>query len=405
MRDKSPKAWEKLVDRLLASPRYGEQWGRHWLDVVRFAESDGYEYDMHRPDAYRYRDYVVQSFNDDKPYDEFVKEQLAGRRDRPDEQHSIWSRAASTAWARSARTPGNQDVASSQNEVLTEMTNIVGAAFLGVTVGCARCHDHKFDPFRQSDYYRLQAHFAQTQPNDLVLASKEEQEAWKAKATPVEQEMRKLQFAIAPRSGWPRRPSSKCELEELEDKMPAPLPVHLHRHGRSEEDRADPRPGPRRLSEARWRRSACGRSGILLPEAAPEEPLDTREAAAEAGELDHRSGESADRAGHGEPRLAVSLRPRHRVHTANDFGRMGTRPSNPELLDWLANQIRRGRLEDEADPPHDPALERLPAVERLADREGRAWRRMPRTRCCGSSASGGWKRRSFATRCWRSPGG
>ena len=78
VKDKSPKAWEKLVDRLLASPHYGEQWGRHWLDVVRFAESDGYEYDMHRPDAYRYRDYVVQSFNDDKPYDQFVKEQLAG---------------------------------------------------------------------------------------------------------------------------------------------------------------------------------------------------------------------------------------------------------------------------------------------------------------------------------------
>src|SRR5688572_27745168 len=76
--DKSPKAWENLIDRLLASPRYGEQWGRHWLDVVRFAESDGYEYDMHRPDAYRYRDYVVQSLNEDKPYDEFVKEQLAG---------------------------------------------------------------------------------------------------------------------------------------------------------------------------------------------------------------------------------------------------------------------------------------------------------------------------------------
>ena len=77
-RDKSPDAWEKVVDRLLASPHYGEQWGRHWLDVVRFAESDGYEYDMHRPDAWRYRDYVVQSFNDDKPYNEFVKEQLAG---------------------------------------------------------------------------------------------------------------------------------------------------------------------------------------------------------------------------------------------------------------------------------------------------------------------------------------
>ena len=97
---------------------------------------------------------------------------------------------------------GNQDVASSHNEVLTEMTNIVGAAFLGVTVGCARCHDHKFDPFRQSDYYRLQAHFAQVQPNDIVLASKEEQDAWKAKAAPVEQQKRRLQAAIAARARW-----------------------------------------------------------------------------------------------------------------------------------------------------------------------------------------------------------
>src|SRR5207237_9552926 len=78
VRDASPNAWEKLVDRLLASPHYGEQWGRHWLDVVRFAESDGYEYDTHRPDAYRYRDYVVKAFNEDKPYNAFVKEQLAG---------------------------------------------------------------------------------------------------------------------------------------------------------------------------------------------------------------------------------------------------------------------------------------------------------------------------------------
>src|ERR1035438_7666127 len=82
--DRSPNAWEKVVDRLLASPHYGEQGGRHWLDVVRFAESDGYEYDMHRPDAWRYRDYVIQSLNDDKPYDAFVKEQLAGDEMDPD---------------------------------------------------------------------------------------------------------------------------------------------------------------------------------------------------------------------------------------------------------------------------------------------------------------------------------
>jgi len=135
--DKDANAWEKVVDRLLASPHYGEQWGRHWLDVVRFAESDGYEYDMHRPDAWRYRDYVVQSFNDDKPYDAFVKEQLAG--DEMDAKNSSYLVASGfNRLGPLRKNAGNQDVASSHNEVLTEMTNIVGASFLGVTVGCAR---------------------------------------------------------------------------------------------------------------------------------------------------------------------------------------------------------------------------------------------------------------------------
>src|SRR2546430_1909345 len=174
VRDSSTSAWEKVVDRLLASPRYGEQWGHHWLDVVRFGESDGYEYDTHRPDAYRYRDYVVRSFNEDKPYDQFVKEQLAGdEMDAANETYLIASGFNRLGTVR--KNAGNQDVASSRNEVLTEMTNIVGAGLLGVTVGCARCHDHKFDPFRQSDYYRLQAHFAQTDVNDIVLATPEAQ--------------------------------------------------------------------------------------------------------------------------------------------------------------------------------------------------------------------------------------
>jgi hypothetical protein len=185
LRDKSPYAWAKVVDRLLASPHYGEQWGRRWLDVVRFAESDGYEYDMHRPDAWRYRDYVVKSFNTDKPYNVFVKEQLAG--DEMDPANTEYLVASGfNRLGPLRKNAGNQDVASSHNEVLTEMTNIVGAAFLGVTAGCARCHDHKFDPIRQSDYYRLQAHFAQTQPSDLVLASKAEQDAWKEQAAPVQ---------------------------------------------------------------------------------------------------------------------------------------------------------------------------------------------------------------------------
>src|SRR6202162_4124177 len=216
--DRSANAWEKVVDRLLASPHYGEQWGRHWLDVARFAESDGYEYDTHRPDAYRYRDYVVQSFHDDKPYDQFVKEQLAGdEMDAANETYLVASGFNRLGPLR--KNAGNQDVASSQNEVLTEMTNIVGAAFLGVTVGCARCHDHKFDPFRQSDYYRLQAHFAQTQPNDVVLASTEEQAEWKVKAAPLEQEKRRLQARMN-QAGDDEKATLAMQLDDLQDKLP-----------------------------------------------------------------------------------------------------------------------------------------------------------------------------------------
>jgi hypothetical protein len=336
--DKSPTAWEKVVDRLLASPHYGEQWGHHWLDVVRFAESDGYEYDMHRPDAWRYRDYVVQSFNEDKPYAQFVKEQLAG--DEMDAKNQTYLVASGfNRLGPLRKNAGNQDVASSHNEVLTEMTNIVGAAFLGVTVGCARCHDHKFDPFRQSDYYRLQAHFAQTQPNDLVLASKEEQEAWKAKADPVQMEMRRLQSQLR-RAPDAEKAKIEVQLEALDDKMPEPLssiytvtddpkkaqPVKVLFHG----DYLNPvaRVGVRPL-------------GILLPEATPEAPIEE-----ETPRL-KLAGWIVDPANPLTARVMVNRIwqdhfGRGIVSTPNDFGRMGTRPSNPELLDWLASRFIEG---------------------------------------------------------------
>ncbi|MFN7927707.1 MAG: DUF1549 domain-containing protein [Blastocatellia bacterium] len=158
LKDKSPDAYQKLVEKLLASPTYGERWGQHWLDVVRFAETDGFEYDTHRNDAWRYRDYVIQSFNEDKPYDRFVTEQLAG--DELDaSKDELLVAAGFNRLGPLRKNAGNQEVASSRNEVLTEMTNVVGSAFLGVTIGCARCHNHKFDPVRQSDYYRIQGVF------------------------------------------------------------------------------------------------------------------------------------------------------------------------------------------------------------------------------------------------------
>src|SRR5436305_2325297 len=150
---------------------------------------------MHRLDAWRYRDYVIQAFNEDKPYNQFIKEQLAGDEIDPNNE-TLLVASGFNRLGPLRKNAGNQNVASSRNEVLTEMTNIVGAAFLGVTVGCSRCHDHKFDPFRQSDYYRLQAHFAQAQPADIVQATDEEQEAWKAKSQPIQQQIRQLQSQL-----------------------------------------------------------------------------------------------------------------------------------------------------------------------------------------------------------------
>jgi hypothetical protein len=337
--DKSPHAWEKVVDRLLASPHYGEQWGRHWLDVVRFAESDGYEYDMHRPDAWRYRDYVVESFNEDKPYDAFVTEQLAG--DEMDSSNKTYLAASGfNRLGPLRKNAGNQDVASSHNEVLTEMTNIVGAAFLGVTVGCARCHDHKFDPFRQSDYYRLQAHFAQLQPNDIVLATAEEQAAWKAKAAPVEQQKRRLQAELR-RAPDGAKAKLEADLDALDDQMPAPLesiysvvddprkatPVKVLFHG----DYLNPvaTVGVRTL-------------GILLPDGAPEAAIEEDKPRLKLAQW------IVDPANPLTARVMVNRVWQYHfgrgiVATPNDFGLMGSRPSNRELLDWLASRfIERG---------------------------------------------------------------
>ena len=332
--DNSPKAYENLVDRLLASSRYGEQWARHWLDVVRFAESDGYEYDTHRPDAYRFRDYVIASFNTDKPYREFLTEQLAG--DELDAKtDTLLVASGFNRLGPLRKNAGNQEVASSRTEVLTEMTNIVGAAMLGVTLGCARCHDHKFDPIRQSDYYRIQGYFAQTQPNDVIVATPEEQARYKATIAPLEGEMRKLRSSMR-RASEEEKGKIQTRLEELDEKMPLPLtamyavrndaremtPIHLLARGDYRNKGA--RVGMRPL-------------GVLLPEAEPELPLETERPRVRLAKW------IADPANPLTARVMVNrIWGYHFGHalvsTPNDFGRMGTRPSHPELLDWLANR-------------------------------------------------------------------
>lgn len=170
---KDPLAYEKLVDELLASPRYGERWAQHWLDLVRYAESDGYNQDALRPAAWPYRDYVIKSLNADKPYDQFVREQLAGDEIDPKNPEVL----VATSYLRNPIYEYNQRDARGQYEViLTDMTDNAGEVFMGLSMGCAHCHDHKFDPILQKDYYRLRAFFTPVRwRDDLKLATDEEQ--------------------------------------------------------------------------------------------------------------------------------------------------------------------------------------------------------------------------------------
>jgi hypothetical protein len=336
--DKSPNAWEKVVDRLLASPRYGENWARHWLDVVRFAESDGFEYDTHRPDAWRYRDYVVRSFNEDKPYNQFVREQLAGDEIAPDNDTMVVASGFNRLGAL-RKNAGNQDVAFSRNEVLTEMTNAVGSAFLGVTLGCARCHDHKFDPIRHTDYYRIQGYFAQTQFKDAIRASEEEQKSWKEKAGPIQADMRKMRFRLA-KAPDNEKVKLEAELEEIEMKLPPPLPA-LYGVVNDPKDITPIHVLTRGEPTAKGAAMGMRPLGVLLPDGVEENPLTTEKPRTRLADWitqpDHPLTARVF-----VNRLWGYHFGRGLVSTPNDFGRMGTRPSHPELLDYLANQFVDG---------------------------------------------------------------
>ena len=186
MADTSSDAYEKLVEKLLASPNHGEKWAQHWLDVARYAESNGYEADGERPQAWRYRDYVIRSLNEDKPYFQFVLEQVAGdllakgslsQNEDPvqaiQKNPKIAELLNASGFNRCGpvhMVGGNLDKETLRQETLTEMTTAIGNAFLGLTIGCARCHDHKSDPLSQVDYYRIQAFFggAQFKEHDLL---------------------------------------------------------------------------------------------------------------------------------------------------------------------------------------------------------------------------------------------
>jgi hypothetical protein len=171
--DRSPGAWGKVVDHYLASPAFGERWGRHWLDLARYADSNGYEFDEVRPNAWRYRDYVVRSFNADKPYNRFIEEQLAGDELAPNDPDAVIATGFNLLGP--DMTDSSDQVLRRQN-TLNDMTDTASLAFLGLTLGCARCHDHKYEPLPQKDYYRFQSFFVASRfRNDLAAATPQQQ--------------------------------------------------------------------------------------------------------------------------------------------------------------------------------------------------------------------------------------
>jgi len=213
--DGSPNAWERLIDTLLASPHYGERYGRMWLDVARYADSAGFEYDMHRPNAWRYRDYVIKSFNDDKPYDRFLVEQIAG--DEMDGKTG--DSLVATGFLRMGPRVlfREKDNPERRYDYLDEIIGTIGKGTLGLTVNCARCHHHKFDPISQKDYYAIEASLFGYVETEVPLAPKAEADAYLAKNREIDGKIAGLKAEI---DGIERPYRNTLQLDRIKRQFP-----------------------------------------------------------------------------------------------------------------------------------------------------------------------------------------
>src|SRR5262249_11657372 len=396
--DPSPAAFEKVIDRLLASPHYGERWGRHWLDVARFAESNGYEYDEIRPDAWRYRDYIIRSFNADKPYDRFIREQLAGDELYPEDADALVATGFNLLGP--AMTDSSDQALRRQN-TLNDMTDTTALAFLGLTLGCARCHDHKFEPIPQTDYYRLQAFFtpavfrrdvpiatgeqraqyeaalqpytALVKPAQEELAKLEEpyrrqlyqrklarlsEEAQAAHQTPPDQRTaaQKEQVEMTNRllkitlpevlkalndADRTKHQAIQERIKQFDGRKPAALPVAMGLH-----DAATPPPRTFLLKAGELGNPAEEvQPGYPIILVADHQPLPARgEPTKSTGRRAALAQWIANRENPATARVMVNRIWQHHfgrgiVPTSSDVGVRGERPTHPELLDWLASEF------------------------------------------------------------------
>jgi hypothetical protein len=394
--DPSPNAYERLIDRLLGSRQYGEKWGRHWLDVVRYAETNGYERDGSKPFAWRYRDYVIKSFNDDKPFDQFIREQLAG-----DELADCPTPTGGNRWDPDAIIATGYyrlglwddepaDPLQARYDGLDDIVATTGQTFLAMSMNCARCHDHKIDPIPQADYYRLLAFFQDVRPysNDANvnttstvrdIAPPEIQARYENSLRQREARMTELQAAMKKIEDEAIRKMPAVDQREAEGpqririiqfKLPAYLTAEQKEEYAKLKKELEPlknKPGPpRTLALAvnnclvqpppthvmiRGNAHAPGApvepafpSVLELP--APKMPNPARESRSSGRRTILANGlASADNPLTG--RVLVNRLWQHHfgrgiVPTPNDFGKFGLPPTHPELLDWLADEFVRG---------------------------------------------------------------
>ena len=440
--DSSPGAWERLIDKLLASPHYGERWARHWLDLVRFADSGGFERDYDWPNAWRYRDYVVGAFNQDMPYDRFIREQLAGDEYMPSSNGAM----IATGFLRLGLDNNIKNERTRMDE-LDDLVTTTSLAFLGMTVGCARCHNHKFDPIPQKDYYRLQAVFFSTRGIDHPLVPPEAVEAHKAEMKRIDDLQRPLKRIKADleepyrrrlfdeklktlpdymQVAWRTAPEKRTEGQRLnarqientltfkEEQLLAIMPEEERRKQQDvgarikelEKERPKAFPSAMAIGEAgrealpshflhrgspdvKGSRMSAGVLSVACDQdyVFPQPPEDARSSW-------RRRGLAEWIASPGNPltaRVMVNRIWQHHfgegiVRSASNFGATGQRPSHPELLDWLALEfIGRGwsiksmhRLLMTS-AAYQMAGDDIPGNLRL-DPENRMFWRMPRNR-------------------------
>jgi len=341
--DPSPASYEKVVDYLLALPQYGERWGRHWLDVVRYAQSNGYERDGEKPLAWRYRDYVIKAFNEDKPYDRFVTEQLAGD-ELPDcTPDSI----VATGFQRLGVWDDEpDDKTTAEYDELDDIISTTGVTFLGLTLGCARCHDHKFDPIPQADYYRMVSFFHNVRPygpaafkldspNYAPLATRAQVGEWEQEhATRIKEVKAKAQAATGDEGK-----KLQEELARIQEEQPPfewalavreqtePVNTHVLIRGNARSLGTEVEPAfltvlggdkPHLEPPAEGARSTGRRLALARWIASPKNPLTARVMVNRLWQ--HHFGQGI-------------------VPTTTDFGRAGMAPTNAKLLDWLAAEF------------------------------------------------------------------